>query len=122
MRARALTRQWLGAFAAFLLAAVPSANDALAAQSEAELVCFVSYANPYQAANDDDLSIARASVMPRETAIPLVTEYSKMYVYPDLATTVRACQCLHNPAPANSLRERDEVRAKCPKPMRIDTH
>ncbi len=109
--------------AALLAATVLGAlmNTASAAQVS-NLICFVSYANPYQAVLNDPLGIGRASVMPRETAIPLVTEFSKIYVYPTLESTVTACQCLNNPAPANSLLERDQTLKNCPKPTRIDTH
>ena len=108
-------------FAAALIAGLSvSVTDKAQAESTRGLVCFVSYANPYQAVKDDPLSIARASVMPRQTALTLVTQFSIIYDYPNMETLVQACQCLHNPAPANSLRERDEVRARCPKPTRIE--
>ena len=94
--------------------------SAAAAGGGAELVCLDTYSNAVAARNHDAVGITAGSVMPRETAAKLVTDYEKIYAYPDQASMISACQCLHNPAPAHTLAERDARLKACPKPTRIE--
>lgn len=104
----------------FALAAVFSvalAGQALAAAADSEHnVCLVTFSSAGHAKTRDILFAAAASVMPRVSAEKLVNDYSVIFTYPDLQSTVRACQCLSNPAPANSMVQRQASLAACPKP------
>ncbi len=79
-------------------------------------VCLVTFASAGHAQNLDGAYVAAASVMPRATADKLVNDYSKIYVYRDADRLDRACACLSNPTPANTLKQREDNLVACPKP------
>ena len=101
------------------ISALPQAVEAAAAQ-QVENVCLITYAYAKHALANDSSGITAASYMPRETAAKIADDYSKIYAYPDAATTMRACQCYANPWPANNLTEREAALGSCPKPTRIE--
>ena len=92
---------------------------ALAAE-QVDNVCLVVYGDGEDARTDSPKGVASAAVMPRVSAVALMDDYRKIYVYDDEATMIRACQCLHNPAPAYSISQRDQALRECPKPTRIE--
>jgi len=101
------------------LVSLSLASAAMAADDPEHNVCLVSFNSLGHVQNGykDITSVARGSLMPLETAKPLVSIVSAIWTYPDLATTIKACQCLENPMPANSLVQRQKSLAACPKPL-----
>ena len=83
-------------------------------------VCLATYAYAIHVKTHDIVGVAAAAVMPRVTAEKLVSDYSRIFDYPDQVTMLKACQCMANPAPANSTAERDQSMLACPKPTRIE--
>jgi hypothetical protein len=83
-------------------------------------VCLVTFSSAGHAQNLDGAYVAAASVMPRATAEKLVNDYSKIYVYRDADKLARACACLSNPMPANTLKQRQDNLVACPKPDSVN--
>ena len=83
-------------------------------------VCLVTFASEGHAKNLDGAFVAAASVMPLATAEKLTNDYSKIYVYRDADRLERACACLSNPMPANTLKERQDNLVACPKPDSVN--
>src|SRR5262249_33672818 len=107
--------------AAFVSAYAPAAFAAAA--PAIDNVCLVTFSNASLGASRDVRGIAEASVLPRETAQIIVknaSDVSFIYSYADLNTTVRACQCLKQPAPATSMAERYRTMMACPQPSKVN--
>lgn len=110
----------LGLITAILFASAVAGSwaDPVLAADALDNVCLVTYSNQTLAQQREVRGVAVASVLPRETALKLVTKETVVFTYPDQAKTVRACQCLNNPAPATSMTERAATLMACPKPLR----
>src|SRR5262245_32274416 len=98
--------------------AIALGTAALAAEDPERNVCVVTYSTLGHAKNgfSDVPFIAAANLMPRVSAEKLLDDYTAIFTYPDLASTITACQCLANPLPANSMPQRYKSLAACPKP------
>ncbi len=97
--------------------------DSAFAAAAIDNVCLVTFSNASLAQARDPRGVGEASVLPRETAALIVknaSDISFIYSYPDLSTTVRACACLKQPAPATSMAERYRTMLSCPKPSHVN--
>jgi hypothetical protein len=99
------------------LTVLPAAAKAADANQN---VCLVTFSSAGHAQHLDGAFVAAASVMPRATAEKLVNDYSKIYVYRDADALDRACACLSNPMPANTLKQRQDNLVACPKPDSVN--
>jgi hypothetical protein len=90
------------------------------AAADEESVCLVTFASAGKADDRDIAAVAAAAIMPRSIAAKLVNGYSKIFDYRDESDSMRACTCLSNPAPANSIPQRQASLLACPKPERVE--
>src|SRR5262245_45702037 len=102
------------------IAWVSMTSSAWAAQANDD-VCLVTFSDAEHAQALDVRAVAMATVVPRFTGEKLASPVAKVFNYPDTQSAVTACQCLGNPAPANSMVEREKALLSCPKPGNTDT-